>query len=221
MSDIERDTDRDSDRDRRAEDLVRRIGAGDTAAEGELVRRYRRGLLFQLTRHTGDPARAEDLVQETFRIVLERLRGRGIDQPDRLAGFLLRTGRNLRIADIRKRARRGEDVPAPEVERQSAPAGQLAGVLVAERARAVRRLLGELTTDRDRQVLSRFYLSEQSKEQICADLDLSSLHFNRVLYRARERFRQIILERSPGLARPAEPGLGDAPARKKVTHNVG
>ena len=44
---------------------------------------------------------------------------------------------------------------------------------------------------RDRQVLFRFYIAEENKEDICSDLGLSSLHFNRVLFRARERFREL------------------------------
>jgi hypothetical protein len=40
-------------------------------------------------------------------------------------------------------------------------------------------------------VLFRFYLAEDKKEQICADLGLSGLHFNRVLHRARERYLEL------------------------------
>ncbi len=47
-------------------------------------------------------------------------------------------------------------------------------------------------TDRDRQILYRFYIAEEDKERICADLDLSSLHFNRVLFRARQRFKDLL-----------------------------
>lgn len=187
-----------------AAQLVRRVQEGDETAEGELVERYRRGLLFQLKRMTGDPALAEDLLQDAFRIVLERLRERGLDEPERLAGFLLRTGRNLFIADYRKRSRRGEnlDHPEPETQQSTAP-GQLHGVLSRERAQVVRRLLSEMATERDRQILFRFYLAEDDKEEICRDLDLSTLHFNRVLYRARQRFRELVLERQPSLAEGA------------------
>jgi RNA polymerase sigma-70 factor, ECF subfamily len=54
----------------------------------------------------------------------------------------------------------------------------------------VRRLLQEMS-ERDRQILYRFYIAEEDKDRICADLQLSSLHFNRVLHRARERYRDL------------------------------
>jgi RNA polymerase sigma-70 factor (ECF subfamily) len=174
--------------------IVRRIRSGDRNAEEEMVRRYSRGLLFHLRRMTGDPALSDDLHQETFRVVLERLRGEGIGEPERLAGFILRTGRNLFLGSYRKRERRGEgaslDNDAVEVS-DPAP-GQLSTILRDEEIREVRRLIGELGTGRDRQILFRFYVAEEDKERICSDLDLSTLHFNRVLYRARQRFKELL-----------------------------
>jgi RNA polymerase sigma-70 factor (ECF subfamily) len=68
---------------------------------------------------------------------------------------------------------------------------QLDQLLAQEKAGIVRQVITELNSDRDREVLLRFYLREEEKEQICADLGLSSLHFNRVLFRARERYKQL------------------------------
>ncbi len=183
-----------------AADLVRRIGDGEAAAESDLVARYSRGLLFHLRRMTGDPAASDDLHQETFRVVIERLRGPGLAEPARLAGFVLATGRNLFLGGWRKQRRRGEhglhhandahegipaDPPDPDP-------GTLTRLVRNEEIRKVRRLIGELGTDRDRQILFRVYVAEQDKESICADLGLSSLHFNRVLFRARQRFRELL-----------------------------
>lgn len=174
-------------------ELVRRIQAGDSAAETELVERYSRGLLYMLRRTAGDPALAEDLHQETFRVVLERLRERGLEEPERLAGFLHRTAKNLFIGGHRKAARRktgGDDEALAEVA-DPAP-DPLRDTLRDEEAALVRRLIGELDTDRDRRILYRFYIAEEDKERICADLGLSSLHFNRVLFRARQRFKELL-----------------------------
>jgi RNA polymerase sigma-70 factor (ECF subfamily) len=176
-----------------AAELVRRIHARESRAEGELVERYSRGLLVMLRRTTGDPALADDLHQETFRITIERLRERGLDEPERLAGFLHRTAKNLFVAGYRKTARRKTEGEAEGMETVPDPAsGPLQESLRQEEAALVRRLIGEMETDRDRQILYRFYIAEEDKERICDDLGLSSLHFNRVLFRARQRFKELL-----------------------------
>lgn len=182
-----------------AADLVRRIhggrihGGGDVAAETALFERYSRGLLYMLRRMAGDPALADDLHQETFRVVIERLRERGLEEPERLAGFLHRTAKNLFIGGYRKGVRRKTEGEIDGLETVADPADDPHQQAVRQEESAlVRRLIGELETDRDRQILYRFYIAEEDKERICADLDLSSLHFNRVLFRARQRFKDLL-----------------------------
>jgi RNA polymerase sigma-70 factor (ECF subfamily) len=176
-----------------ATDLVRRIAAGDASAEGALVQRYSRGILYLLRRLGVSPELAEDLHQETFRIVLERLRRRELDDPAGLVGFLRGTARNLVIAENRKTARRRTDADPDGLEQAVHPApGQLQTVLLDEEANIVRRLIREMPTARDQQLLMRFYVAEEEKESICSDLGLDSLHFNRVLFRARTRFKELL-----------------------------
>jgi RNA polymerase sigma-70 factor (ECF subfamily) len=180
-----------------AADLVRRIAAGDAAAEGELALRYSRGLLYLLRRLGALPELAQDLQQEALRIALERLRRRELDEPAGLAGFLRGIARNLVLAERRKTARRRTDADDERLAQVAHPApSPLAAVLKDEEAETVRRLIAELPTDRDRQLLLRFYVAEEEKGNICSDLGLDSLHFNRVLFRARQRFKEL-LERVP------------------------
>lgn len=60
----------------------------------------------------------------------------------------------------------------------------------------MRQVIQELGTSRDRDILLRFYIAEEDKDRISADFGLSSLQFNRVLHRARERYREIYKERA-------------------------
>lgn len=187
-----------------AADLVRRIAAGDAAAESRLVDRYRRGLLSLLQHLGASPELAEDLHQETFRIVIERLRQEGLADPAGLGPFLRGTARHLIAAEKRKTARRRTWTDSDRLAGTSEPSpSQLQALLEKEEAATVRRVIGELHNDRDRELLMRFYVGEEDKETLCADLGLDSLHFNRVLFRARQRFKDLLarFEKRAALAR--------------------
>jgi RNA polymerase sigma-70 factor (ECF subfamily) len=178
-------------------DLVRRIVSGEPAAEAELVDRFSRALSFLLRRLTRDEAAAEDLYQETFRLVIEKVRKGELREPERLPGFVSSMARNLFLGSARRGGRRQKwqgDSDAAETAPDPAP-GQLAKLLAKERAAAVRGVLGELKNDRDREILSRYYISGEDKEDICRGLGLSDLHFNRVLFRARQRYRELFERR--------------------------
>ena len=175
-----------------AADLVGRIRAGDHEAETELVERLGRGVLMILRRSTRNAAVSDDLYQDTFRIVLEKVRQGDVRDAEKLPAFIASVARNLVIEYFRRTARHENLNETAEAERppHSTP-NQLEAVLQKEKAAIVRQVIDELPTDRDRQLLFRFYVVEDDKEQICADLGLTSLHFNRVLHRARERYRDL------------------------------
>lgn len=183
-------------------DLVMRIGRGDASAEHEFVTRYERGLIYLLRRRTRDPELALDLCQDTFRIALEKLRAGPINEPERLASYLRGVAVNLVIGAGRKAARRAT---TPDAERVEAAADERRGpceeVSSEQVGAAVRALLGELKTPRDREILMRLYLHDEDKASICASFGIDATHFNRVLYRAKQRFRKLLLdtERRRGL----------------------
>jgi RNA polymerase sigma-70 factor (ECF subfamily) len=168
--------------------LVDRIRAGDAAAESDLVSRYARGVRMIVSRSTRDRSIVDDLCQETFRVALEKIRRGDVRDPKRLSGFMCALARNLTVEHFR-RSRRTDSIGTTD-ESDPAPS-QLDLLLANERAGVARKVLSELGSERDRQILLRFYVAEETKAQICADLGLSSLHFNRVLFRARGRYRTL------------------------------
>jgi RNA polymerase sigma-70 factor, ECF subfamily len=177
--------------------LVRRIRSGDPEAEAELVQRFSRALSFLVRRLARDEAAAEDLYQETFRLVIEKVRDGELREPEKLPGFVSGMARNLFLGSVRRGGRRQKwhgEPEAAETAPDPAP-GQLTRLLARERAAAVRQVLAELRIDRDREVLSRYYIADEAKEDICRDLELSDLHFNRVLFRARQRYKELFERR--------------------------
>jgi len=59
-------------------------------------------------------------------------------------------------------------------------------------AKIMREVLNEMSTPRDRDLIVAFYLEEEEKESVCHRLGLSGEHFNKVIHRARERFRELL-----------------------------
>src|SRR5262249_9461695 len=175
-----------------AADLVRRIQNGEPAAETELVARYQRGIALIIAHACGDRSLVNDLCQETFRIAIERLRRGEIREPARLSGFMCGLARNLVTEHFRRVARR-ERVPATLKPQPSSAAGSspLETLEQRELAALVEQVLAELSTPRDRVVLFRYYLAGDPRDEICADLGIPRLHFSRVLFRARARFREL------------------------------
>jgi RNA polymerase sigma-70 factor (ECF subfamily) len=179
--------------------IVARIAAGDAGAETELVSRYQRGVLQMLKCGTPDPELARDICQDTFVVVLRRLRTAPLEEPGKLAGFIARTARNLLIGSKRLSARRMTSVDSVAVDAAIDETPSREQQAEAESASAVvHRMLVELKSDRDRQALMRFYLEEEPKERICAALALTELQFNLILFRARDRMRNLLTQR--GLA---------------------
>jgi RNA polymerase sigma-70 factor (ECF subfamily) len=173
-------------------DLVSRIRAGERQAEVELVERYSRCVTVIIRREVSDAAVADDLYQEIFWTVLEKIRQGGVREPEKLSGFVCGVARNHVMHYFRRAARREISTENEEAVLLSHPApDQLKKLLQKEKADFVWQILKEMPNERDVQVLIRFYIAEEEKELICADLGLTSLHFNLVLHRARVRYKEL------------------------------
>ena len=175
--------------------LASLVNSGNSAAESELVRHYEKGVLVILRHITGDSELARDLCQDTFLIVLKRLRSGPLDDASRLGGFIAQTARNLAIAEQRRGARRrtAADSEAVDAAPDEGPSREQLSETDSS-ANAVRKLLLGLKSQRDRAAIVRYYLDEESKESICADLSLTESQFNLVLFRARDRLKQLFHE---------------------------
>ena len=173
-------------------DLVSRIRAGEWQAEGELVERYSRCVMIIIRREVNDTAVVDDLYQETFWTVLEKIRRGDVREPEKLSGFVCSVARNRVIRYFHHAARQKSLTETEEAVLLPHPApDQLKEVLQREKADLVWQVLKEMPNERDIQVLLRLYIAEEEKEQICADLGLTSSHFNIVLHRARKRYKEL------------------------------
>lgn len=173
--------------------LVTRIETGDRDAESELIETYQRGLKFILLRQCNqDEALASDMVQDTWSVVLEALRHKKLRDPAKLSSFIIQTGKNLVIAHFRKAENKKTRFIEPEalesLDDQEMPEISLERYNLSL---LVKQVILELEQKRDRELMFRLYVKEQEKAVICQALELDTTHFDRVLYRAKQRFKTL------------------------------
>ena len=153
------------------------------------------GLRALILRRVRDPEVAADILQDAAVTTLEKLRSGEIAHPENMGGYLYRVAIN-HLRNHRRKDRTALSSPEaledlknaeddPDWERVGRP----------QWAAAARRMLADLPAARDRELLIRFYLNDEEKEKICRELRLSHEHFNRVIFRARNRFRELLEQR--------------------------
>jgi RNA polymerase sigma-70 factor, ECF subfamily len=169
-----------------------RIGAGDSAAEALLLERLKPGLRVVLMSRCTDRELISDLCQDTLIIVLNRLRSRTLDDPTRVAAFAAQTARQLAFDARRRAAVRRTSVDSPAIDAAPLEATTDHSVEQASISSLVRQLLTELSGDRDREILRRFYLLEQEKAEICRSLSLAPGTFDQLIFRARARLKVLL-----------------------------
>jgi len=173
-------------------DLVIRIQNCSEAAEEELYQILNRGVRYFLARHLC-PADVEDALHDVFLVVVTAIRNRILDHPAGLAGYIQTVARrktNVTFVN-RKRVMRG-----PEVSLIASNDDPELDLLRNERVEIATQALHDLSP-RDREILTRFYLSEQTREQICADMRLSLNQFRLLKSRAKARFGERGRRRFP------------------------
>ena len=182
--------------------LAEQIRDGDSHAETELVRRYGRGVRMLLERRVRDVDSAQDIYQETFQRVILRLRENELNDPDRLIGFIHKTAVNLAVGQFRREGRRRLDTSRDSVDEiAEAPDNPYVVLEREQRHRAVMSLISELEIARDRELLLRYYVQDTDKHQLCRDFGLTADHFDRVLFRARQRLKQLLEAETPAARR--------------------
>jgi RNA polymerase sigma-70 factor (ECF subfamily) len=105
--------------------LVEQAQRGDRAAFEELVRRTSRLVYARLLLETGDPHRAEDLLQETLLSAFRSIKE--LREPGNLRSWLLTIAQNLVYDAARREARQKRAEPAGKKQALESVAGTSAG----------------------------------------------------------------------------------------------
>jgi RNA polymerase sigma-70 factor (ECF subfamily) len=197
-------------------DLVQGIKSGDQCSMEELYRVFLRGMRLYLTRQLG-PQELEDKMHDTFLTAIDAIKKGDLREPCRLMGFV-RTIVRRKAADHMNQAsqtrRDCDDDVGAVVDATRNPEERVIGQENGQLMTSVLRSMSH----RDCEILTRFYLHEQSPEQICQDMALSETQFRIMKSRAKARFGEIgrrRLQKKPGdllLRRPVRVSRTSMPA---------
>ena len=177
--------------------LVQRIRSGETDGVEELYQLFSSGIYLYLLNRLG-PRDLENKLSRIFAAVAQGIRDGELQRPERLFGFVRRTVREQMSEDSHELLNPPED---GQPKRQSAEA-----LAFRKRIELMKQVLKELGA-RDREILSRFYLQEQSQEQICAEMSLTEIQFRLLLTGVKSRFASLREAISSGQTRNGQASI--------------
>jgi RNA polymerase sigma-70 factor, ECF subfamily len=171
--------------------MVERIQADDPSGMEELYGIFTTGIRFYLCRQLG-PQDLDDKVHDAFITIAQSIRRGDLREPERLMGYV-RTVVRRQVAGYigtAVEARRNfVDADHTPILRDRKPDPERTAIDEQNNALAMR-VLNTLPR-RDREVLVRFYLQEQSPGQICREMRLTATQFRLTKSRAKARFTEL------------------------------
>jgi RNA polymerase sigma-70 factor, ECF subfamily len=176
-------------------EMVASILAGSKQAQAELYARLSKGMRFLIHRKLG-PQDVDDVLHIAFLTIVEAIRAGKVREPEALLSFA-RTVVNRQIAEtigsyIHRRNHAALD--GREVERKVARTDLYSDHIAKEQREHMLKCLQQLS-QRDREILHRFYVLEQPKEQICAEMIMTETSFRLMKSRAKAKLTQTITAR--------------------------
>jgi len=170
--------------------LVERIRQGDREAVGELYEQLLPGLRFYFVNRLGRDA-ASDAAHSVFLRAVEQIAQGDLREPEALPGYMRTMAARYVCAQIEQRQREQWQSLTPLMESRLSDGrkGPESEYGQQERLTLALKVLRGMS-EREREILTRFYLYEQTQEQICKEMGLTATQFRLLKSRAKARFGQ-------------------------------
>ena len=172
--------------------ICERIREGDQRAMTDLYEVFAKGIRFFLLRSLG-AEELDDRVHDCFLAVAQAIRNGELREPERLMGFVRTVVKRKVAASIevavqqrKSRVEFQENLFTVSDWREN-PEETLRS---RQEADIARRVLSGISM-RDRDILQRFYVLEQTQDQICSEMGLSYNQFRLLKSRAKARFGEL------------------------------
>lgn len=173
------------------DDLVRRVQAGDASGMLDLYEYILDGLRPYLARQLR-PQDHRDKVHSIFVDVVVAIQRGQLRDPDRLMGFARTIARRKVSLYIDAAAsNRRNQVEIESLFGLASSGATPEQEMVSQEQRELVRLTLTRLSDREAEILSRFYLQEQTEMQICKEMDLTHTQYRLLKWRSKARFEQL------------------------------
>jgi RNA polymerase sigma-70 factor (ECF subfamily) len=175
--------------------VVERVRVGDPSGLEDLYQVFSKGIRFFLFRQLG-PQDLDDKVHDIFLIITESIQRGDLREPERLMGYvrtIVRRQVAAHIDNVVQSRRNCNDVDMRGGLSDRRPNPERT-IIDRQNEQLALRILRSLNP-RDRNVLIRFYLKEQTASQICQEMGLSETQFRLIKSRAKARFGELARRR--------------------------
>jgi len=173
---------------------VERLRAGDPPTQEHFVAYFSELIQLKVRSRLHTVQAMEDVKQETFARVLDKLRSpQGIRSPERLGAFVNSICNNVLLEQYRKDSRvdsiedeSDRDFPDQRTDVE----GEVAAKQMEQK---VREILEEMP-ERDRRILREVFLEERDKDDVCRDFGVDRDYLRVLVHRAKLTFKAEYLK---------------------------
>jgi len=173
------------------DDLVRRVQIGDAGGMLDLYEYILKGLRPYLARQLR-PQDYRDKIHSIFVDVVMAIQQGQLREPERLMGFARTIARRKVSLYIDAAAsNRRNQVEIGSLFGLASPGATPEQEMVSQEQRELVRLTLARLSEREAEILSRFYLQEQTELQIRSEMDLTHTQYRLLKWRSKARFEQL------------------------------
>lgn len=168
---------------------IERLTVGDPATEEHFTAYFEGLLRVKLRRRGWSGHDVEDMCQETFLRVLQTLRKKGIEHPERIGGFVNSVCSNV-MYELCRAHQRHPSVDAVETEPVDTAIDMEGALIHAERKNFVHVILKEMP-ELEARILRMIFVDDMDREEICRQMNVRRDYLRVIVHRALTRFKKL------------------------------
>ena len=170
------------------DDYLQRLASGDAAIERHFSLYFGDLLSLKLRVRIRSAQLIEDIRQETLLRVLQIVRKRGVEHPERFGAFVSAVCNNVLMEQVRAESRHERSDSEPELIDETVDLD--APLISGQRRRQVESVLADLPA-KDCDLLRLLFLEDRDRLELCEQYGVTEDYLRVLLHRAKSRFRSI------------------------------